>query len=184
MPKIDLTNIQESAGEFKRLVPGTYVCKIVDAQLFEDRNYVRIEWDVAVGEYADIFKDAPFARYDYMSYSERALPMLKHKLACLTESNVGFDAEGAFQNDNMAAFKGKVFGARVRERLYTKKDGTDGSGLEIGQWLRAQEALTGSFDVMAPRDQRDHVQSAPTASDTVAAIKSGVADVYDEDIPF
>lgn len=184
MPKIDLTNIQESAGEFKRLVPGTYVCKIVDAQLFEDRNYVRIEWDVAVGEYADIFKDAPFARYDYMSYSEHALPMLKHKLACLSESNVGFDAEAAFQSDNMAAFKGKVFGARVRERLYTKRDGGEGSGLEIGQWLRAQEALTGTYDVMAPRDQREHVHGAPAPAQTAAAPSNGVADVYDEDIPF
>ena len=184
MPRIDLTNVQESSGDFKRLVPGTYVCKIVDAQLFEDKQYIRIEWDVATGEYADIFKDAPFACYDYMSYKPNSLGMLKHKLACLTESNVGFDAEDAFKNDNMAAFKGKVFGARVRERLYTKKDGTDGSGLEIGQWLRAQEALTGTYDVMAPRDQREHVQSAPTPAQTAAAPSNGVADVYDEDIPF
>ena len=184
MPKIDLTNVEESTGEFKQLVPGTYICKIVDAQLFEEKEYIRLEWDVAVGEYADIFKDAPFAVYDYMSYKQNSLGMLKHKLACLTESNVGFDADAAFQSDNMAAFKGKVFGARVRHRLYTKKDGTDGTGFEIGQWLRAQEALMGTFDVMAPRDQREHVQSAPAASETVAAIKSGQADLYDEDIPF
>lgn len=184
MPRIDLTNVQESSGDFKRLVPGTYVCKIVDAQLFEDKQYIRIEWDVAAGEYADIFKDAPFACYDYMSYKQNSLGMLKHKLACLTESNVGFDAESAFQRDDMAAFKGKVFGARVRECLYTKKDGTDGSGLEIGQWLRAQDALTGTYDVMAPRDQREHVKGAPAASETAAAIKSGAADLYDEDIPF
>ena len=184
MPKIDLTNIEESSGEFKRLAPGTYVCKIVDAQLFEDKSYIRFEWDVAAGEYADIFNGAPFGQYDFMSYKKAALPMLKHKLACLTESNVGFDAEGAFQRDDMAAFKGKVFGARVRNRLYTKKDGTDGTAVEIGQWLRAQEALTGTYDVMAPRDQREHVQSAPAPAQTAAAPSNGVADVYDEDIPF
>ena len=184
MPKIDLTNIEESSGEFKRLEPGTYGCKIVDAQLFDEKNYVRIEWDVAAGEYADIFKGAPFGQYDFMSYKEAALPMLKHKLACLTESNVGFDADAAFQNDDMAAFKGKIFGARVRNRLYTKKDGNDGTAVEIGQWLRAQEALTGTYDIMAPRDQREHVQSAPAAAQTAAAPSNGIADVYDEDIPF
>ena len=56
MPKIDLSNIQESTGSFKRLEPGTYVCKIVDAQLFDDpdKQYIRIEWDIAVGEFADV----------------------------------------------------------------------------------------------------------------------------------
>lgn len=184
MPNIDLSNIQASDGNFKTLVPGTYVCKIVDAQLFEDKEYIRIEWDVAVGEFADISKDAPFARYDFMSYKSNSLGMLKHKLACLTESNVGFDAEEAFKRDDMAAFKGKVFGARVRNRLYTKKDGTDGTSVEIGQWLRAQEALTGTYEVMAPRDQREHVQSASAPAQTAAGFNGGAADLYDKDIPF
>ena len=186
MPKIDLSNIQESTGSFKRLEPGTYVCKIVDAQLFDDpdKQYIRIEWDVAVGEYADIFKDAPFARNDFVSWKENALGMLKHKLACLTESNKGFDAEAAFYADDMAAFKGKVFGARVRERLYTKSDGTDGSTQEIGEWLRATEALTGTYEVMPPRDRRDARAQATQAALPIETPKPGATDVYDEDIPF
>ena len=173
MPKIDLSNIQESTGSFKRLEPGTYVCKIVDAQLFDDpdKQYIRIEWDVAVGEYADIFKDAPFARYDFVSWKEN-------------ESNKGFDAEAAFYADDMAAFKGKVFGARVRERLYTKSDGTDGSTQEIGEWLRATEALTGTYEVMPPRDRRDTRAQATQAALPIETPKPGATDVYDEDIPF
>lgn len=185
MPKIDFTNVEESSGgSFKRLVPGTYVCRIIDAQLFEDKQYMRIEWDVAAGEYEGIFKDAPFAVYDYLSYKQSSLGMLKHKLSCITESNSGFDAESAFQRDDMASFRGKVFGARVRKRLYTKNDGTDGEGFEIGQWLRSHEALTGTYDIMEPRDQRDVSRRAMTASVTPASTANGVADVYDEDIPF
>ena len=75
----------------------------------------------------------------------------------------------------------------LRRRLYTRKDGTDGEGVEIGRWILPEDVRSGNWSPMAPRDTREAAQAPAAAPAQPAADPSpqgGVADVYDEDIPF
>ena len=127
MPKLNETfdNAQESTaggGEFKRMEPGVYECIIVGIdtewetraglQKAEERQCVRVRLDVAEGEFAgefsrDFYVDKPWMRSIFMSWSERALGMLKHTLKALDEANPGFDSRAAFEADQWMLFIGK-----------------------------------------------------------------------------
>ena len=127
MPKLNETfdNAQESTaggGEFKRMDPGVYECIIVGIdtewetraglQKAEERQCVRVRLDVAEGEFAgefsrDFYLDKPWMRSIFMSWSDRALGMLKHTLKALDEANPGFDSRAAFEADQWMLFIGK-----------------------------------------------------------------------------
>ena len=127
MPKLNETfdNAQESTaggGEFKRMEPGIYECIIVGIdtewetraglQKADERQCVRVRLDVAEGEFAgefsrDFYLDKPWMRSIFMSWSERALGMLKHTLKALDEANPGFDSRAAFEADQWMLFIGK-----------------------------------------------------------------------------
>lgn len=127
MPKLNETfdNAQESTaggGEFKRMEPGVYECIItgIDTewetraglQKAEERQCVRVRLDVAEGEFAgefsrDFYLDKPWMRSVFMSWSDRALGMLKHTLKALDEANPGFDSRAAFEADQWMLFIGK-----------------------------------------------------------------------------
>lgn len=184
MPKMNWNGVEESAGgSFEQLEPGGYVCVITRVEHVPEKQYVRIYWDVKEGPRAGINASSQWPPADIMSYKERALPMAKHKLHVLADANPGFKSSVAFDNDDWAAFEGKLFGAVIRKRLYTRRDGTDGEGIEVGAWKRPDEIRAGQWKPMAPRDTRTggtHAEApAPTA--TYDAAK---ADVYDDDIPF
>ena len=184
MPKVDFSKVEESngGGGFQQLPEGAYIMRIERIEPHENEQYIFVEWDVASGEWADWARGSNFPPRDVISWkNDKALSMTKHKLHILTDDNPGFGAETAFYNDDWRAFEGKVFGAVIRKRLYTKKDGTDGEGIEIGTWKRVSEVKAGDWKPMKPRDSRDYKAQAAMP---VEAPKPGATDVYDEDIPF
>lgn len=126
MPKLNdnFEQAQESTagGDFKRMEPGVYDCIItgIDTewetraglQKADERQCVRVKLDVAEGEFAgeysrDFYLDKPWMRSLFMSWSERALGMLKHTFKALDEANPGFDSRAAFEADNWTLFIGK-----------------------------------------------------------------------------
>lgn len=178
MPNIDLSKVEESTGmSFEQLPAGAYVCKITGIEHDMSKQYVRIFWDVAEGDFKDHYSQSQWPPCDIASYKEAALGMLKHKLHCLIDSNIGFDAESAFKQDDWDQFTGKLFGAVVRDRLYTKRSGEDGKGIEIGTWYRVSEIQRGEFKLLGVRDAR-----GPKAQ--VQAQTSQQDELADTDIPF
>lgn len=177
MPRINLSGVKASDGARKfDIEPGGYVLFVTGVKPNYDREYCFFEWDVAEGADRRFYEDAGFPPRDVLSWKEKAWPMLKHKLSVLSEANPGFNAEAAFYNDDWGAFVGKVFGAVIRKRLYTKNDGTDGEGVEVGRWLSPDEVRAGSFRPMAPRDTRESKPATPARPSRPA--------LADEDIPF
>lgn len=181
MPKVDFSKVEESSGSgFQQLPEGAYILRIERIEPHEDRQYIFVEWDVADGEWKGWAGGSNFPPHDVVSWKNgSALSMAKHKLHILSDDNPGFDAERAFQDDDWRAFEGKVFGAVIRRRLYTKKDGTDGEGIEIGTWKHVGDIRRGDWKPMRPRDSRD--TSQPKPAETPA---QGANDLYDSDIPF
>lgn len=177
MPNVNLTTVTESTGTFAKLAPGGYVCKITSVEMAPDRQLWWVAWDVAEGADKDIFATSNFPPRDCWSYKESALGMIKHKLHVLTDSNPGFDADAAYKPDSNGTdhperFVGRLFGAVVRERLYTRKDGTDGTGIEVGAWVTAADVRSGNFQPLKARDCRTHSAPAPAP------------EVAEDDIPF
>ncbi len=83
MKAIDLTNVKE-AGDFQRPAPGAYVCTITSAEDVPAKEYLKIGYDIAEGEfkgyYSQMRKDHPDwtnAGTYYRSYKPTALNMFK-----------------------------------------------------------------------------------------------------------
>jgi len=145
MPKLDKTfdDVQESgAGEFVQFDPGVYMCRIqavrtnwVDGRgqmwTSDQKSYVKLIVDVDEGEHAGRFSDEYWASEEkdwghtlYMSWTERALGMLKHTFAAMDEANPGFDAKAAFEADAWDKFVGKRILVVWRGEEYTANNGT------------------------------------------------------------
>lgn len=177
MPRIDLTNVQESSGGGNySLEPGGYVMTVIDYEIQNARQYVRLRFDVAEGPRKGTYANAQWPISDVMSWKEAALPMLKQKLRVLSESNPGWDAVAAFADDRWGEFLGKQVGAVVRSRKYTKRDGSDGEGCEIYQLCTIDTIHSGDYVVPGPKDDRKGERDAQAAPNPpVAAPVQGYA---------
>ena len=173
MPRIDLTNIKESAGGGAFDVePGGYVAVVIDYDEQQERKYVKFSFDIAEGPSRGIYAKSQWPIGDVMSWkSENALGMTKHKLHVFADSNPGFDTNAAFQTDDWGAFVNRLVGIVVRERIYTKKDGSEGRGVEIAQLVTPDAIRSGDFVVPGPRDARASrgTTAAPNPPAQVAA---------------
>ena len=120
--------IQES-GSFKKLPVGGYVVKILDATDVPEKEYLRISFDVAEGEYKGFFaeeykndtrdgKKWPNAGTFIRSYKEKALPMLKGFTAAVEKSNKGYSWD--FDEKTL---KNKVVGLVLGEEEFVNSSG-------------------------------------------------------------
>ena len=182
MPNTNWNGVKESTGAFRTPEPGGYVCIITKVEAVPSKSYAKFSWDIAEGEYANCYADSNWPPMDIVSWKDGALPMTKHKLHVLADDNPDFTPSKAWANDDWQAFVGKRFGAVLRKRLYTKSNGQDGEGIEIGAWKRTDEIRSGSWSHMAPRDTREAKPAEPTLP--VPTYDATAASVYDEDVPF
>ena len=82
MKRVDMTNVQES-GEFKSVTPGAYICKICAVEDVPEKEYLKVSYDIAAGEFAGYYTETRKAHPDWAwsgayvkSYKTKALPML------------------------------------------------------------------------------------------------------------
>lgn len=120
--------IQES-GSFKKLPVGGYVVKILDATDVPEKEYLRISFDVAEGEYKGFFaeeykndtrdgKKWPNAGTFIRSYKSKALPMLKGFTTAVEKSNKGYSWD--FDEKTL---KNKVVGLVLGEEEFVNSSG-------------------------------------------------------------
>jgi hypothetical protein len=192
MPKLKRkwNDIDESTGGFSDVEPGAYSLVITGYEPHEDKEFVRLTWDVADGPAKGTYAQSQYPPTDVVSWKESAYGMLKHKLHVLADCNPGFQPTVSFESDQWQDFVGKRFYAVVRRRLYTagprsKTPGADKAAIEVARWLKPEEYESGDWPrtLLEDRDQRDQTQQAPQA----AQVPQGFGqqpDVYDEDVPF
>lgn len=186
MPRNGIREAQASEG-YENLPEGAYVLVVTSCEQPIKKDYARLEFDVAEGEWKGHEKGSQWPLSDILSFKPSALGMVRARLDRLSEANPGFDALTAYENDDWRSFEGRRIGAVLRRRLYTRKDGGDGEGVEIGKWISPEDVRSGNWSPMAPRDARTAPQApaaAPARPVAAPSPQGGVADVYDEDIPF
>ena len=129
MKKISGYDKIQEGGSFKKLPVGGYVVKILDATDVPEKEYLRISFDVAEGEYKGFFaeeykndtrdgKKWPNAGTFIRSYKEKALPMLKGFTTAVEKSNKGYSWD--FDEKTL---KNKVVGLVLGEEEFVNSSG-------------------------------------------------------------
>ena len=129
MRKIDMTNVQE-AGEFNTLPAGAYVCKITAVNDIEAKEYLKVSYDIAKGEYSGYYAGIRENHPDWewvgayvKSYKPAALPMFKRFCSAVSKSNGNYVFDGGKVNADEKTLIGKVIGIVLREEEYYSNSG-------------------------------------------------------------
>ena len=113
--------------EYKRLVPGGYVCRITNVTDNPDKQYLYIEFDIADGEYmgygASCMERNGFTPLKmYRSYTDKAAGMFKGFTQDVEQSNTNY--KWGWDEKTLV---GRMIGVVIGEEEYRKQDGSIGT---------------------------------------------------------
>lgn len=175
---------EASTGDFKKLPAGGYIAKIQAVKDVPDKEYLRITYDIAEGEFAGLYANTD-AEHEYIhqffaSYKEKALGMFKGFLKNIDESNgTAFEPQAAKGFDEKQLI-GKTVGILVGYEEYMSNRG------EI-----AQRARINTRSVAIIREGRFNVPALKPYQPTSAPAAVGPGTALPEfqrldpsDIPF
>lgn len=179
MKNINWDNVEE-VKENSRITAGGYVIGIVKAEDVPEREYLRIDFDIAEGEFRGYFKDLkkrlnsetwPYDGQFIRSYKGKAQGFFKAFLSAVEKSNSGYK----FANDEKT-LRGKLLGVVLREEEYIGNDGSVKSRLRVDTICSADDIRNGNFKVQEPKKLPE--EEKPAAAPIVEA------DDFNEDLPF
>lgn len=141
----------EASGTRKRLIAGGYIARLTSAQDFPEREYLRIEYDIADGEFSGYgtnslerfgFNPLSFIR----SYKQTATGMFKAFITAVERSNRNFfaDVEHGFDERQLM---GKLVGLVIGEEEYLKRDATIGTRYVVAAVCTVEDIRAGRFTV-------------------------------------
>lgn len=165
MKPINGWNEIEAQGneEYKRLVPGGYICRINKVEDHPDKSYLYIEFDIAEGEYmgygASCLERNGFTPLRmYRSYSDKAAGMFKGFIQNIEASNSSYHWEWKEQT-----LVGRLIGIILGEEEYKKQDGSVGTRFNARD--RSVAAIRdGKFKVPEKKLLPQEQPTAPTFS--------------------
>jgi hypothetical protein len=140
----------EATQEFKKLVPGGYVCGIVNVEDCPDKEYLKVFYDITADEFKGYFKQLFDAKRFwggsfFKSYKETALPFFKGFLTAIEKSNAGFTANN-FDGD-ITKLKGKYIGLVLGEEEYISKENEVKKRLYVAQVHSIDKIKSNDFKV-------------------------------------
>lgn len=129
MKAIDLTNVQES-GDFTRPEAGAYICTIEKVEDIADKEYLKVTYDIAEGEFKGYYHEMRDNNPDWAwagayckSYKPAALPMFKRFCTAVSRSNGNYVFDGGAVNKDESTLVGKKVGLLFQEEEYYGNDG-------------------------------------------------------------
>ena len=146
MRSLDLSNVEE-AKEFPKLEAGGYVCRIHSVQDFENKEYLKIEYDISEGRFVGHFKALSEAKDFWAgnfirSYKESALPFFKAFINRIEESNPNYKFDNNEQN-----LVGKYIGLVLGEEEYEGSNGEIKTRLYVAAIKNVYQIRNGNFAV-------------------------------------
>ena len=138
--------------EYKRLVPGGYVCRITAVEDHPEKEYLYLEFDITEGEYkgygAGCMERNGFTPLKmYRSYTDKAACLFKGFIESVNASNPNAPA----WDGNEQKLVGKYIGVILREEEYKKQDGSIGVRFGVSQTKTPADIRTGNFRVPAKK---------------------------------
>lgn len=176
MKQVNLKNVKE-AGESARISAGAYICTITAVEDVPDKEYLRVSYDIAEGEFKGYYGELRANHPDWAwvgtyvkSYKERALPMFKRFCSAVSKSNQNFVFDGGTVNSDEKTLIGKKLGIILQEEEYYRNDGEKGTRLIVSREFPADQIA--SQRVPAPKKLKDDT----TMSGFVNSTSSSVGD--------
>lgn len=174
MKQIDFSNIQE-AGESRKVKAGGYICQITSVEDDPDKEYLKIEYDIAEGDFKGYYKELADSRGFWAgryirSYKPKALPFFKRMCSAIAKSNPGFVFDGGSVNSDEKTLVGKLVGLVLAEEEYMANDGDVKTRLYVYSECAVSDIKNGKFKVpdmkklpYAKRDNQPSVYEKETA---------------------
>lgn len=129
MRQIDMKEVRE-AGDFSKPAAGPYICKITAVEDIEDREYLKITYDIDQGEFKGYYTEAREAHPDWLwmgayarSYKPTALGMFKRFCTAVSKSNGNFVFDAGDVNSDETTLIGKKVGIVFQEEEYYSNSG-------------------------------------------------------------
>lgn len=146
MKKIDWNAVEEIKG-FEKLPAGGYICGITAVEDVAKDEYLKIEFDIAGGEFKNYYRNLYDAKGFWAgkfikSYKEKALGFFKKMLIAIEKSNPGF----VFDSDEKA-LKRKLIGLVLGYEEYRGNDGSVKERVIVTDFLPVDDIREGKFTV-------------------------------------
>ena len=139
MKSINMENVKE-AGDFTRPEAGAYICTITNVEDLEAKEYLKVTYDIAEGEFKGYYSemrennpDWPWAGAYVKSYKTSALPMFKRFCTAVSRSNGGYVFDGGQVNSDEKTLIGKKIGLLFGEEEYYGNDGEKKTRLYVNR---------------------------------------------------
>ena len=129
MKQLDMTNVKE-AGDFTRPEAGAYICIITKVEDFSDKEYLKVTYDIAQGEFKGYYSEMRRNHSDWLwagaytkSYKPTAQPMFKRFCSAVSKSNGNYVFDAGVVNSDEKTLVGKKIGIVLQEEEYYGNDG-------------------------------------------------------------
>lgn len=147
MKHTDFRNAAVSGG---RVPAGAYVCMIQNVTDSPEKEYLRIEFDIAEGVYANHYSDLgrrwqvwPSEAVLFRSYKDSALGMFHAFISAVEDSN-----EGYIFDDDELTLRGKLVGIALGEEEFLSREGAIKTRLKADRCASVSDVRAGK--VAAP----------------------------------
>lgn len=174
-------NSIQASGDFERLPAGGYVIKITGVQDQDDKEYLRITYDIAEGPEAGRYKsETPETDYRHQfvrSYKEKALGMFKAFIRAVDESNGTKFEERIEKGFPEGELRGKILGIVFGYEEYEANDGNIKERLRVANVMSADRIRKGAYKVPELKKLEASKSVTPT-------VPEGFTPMSDDDLPF
>lgn len=174
---------EATQGGGQQLPAGGYVCKYTKIEDDSNKEYLKMEFDIAEGEFKDYYKGLEeragfWGGRCVRSYKEAAVPFFKRMCSAVAKSNPGFSFNPFVNGGNAdeQTLVGKLVGIVLQEEEYNKNNGEIGTRLVVAYECDVQKIREGNFKV--PKKKEINKPSGNSSTDFMAV--SGDS----EEIPF
>ena len=194
MKQVNLENVQE-AGSFEKLPVGGYICKYVNVEDIEKKEYLYMEFDIAEGEFKDYYKDLYDSRNFwggnlYRSYKDTAAGMFKAFTTAVEASNPRYTWDW-----NERGLINKLVGIVLQEEEYIPTQGENAGKVKtrliVSDIKSVEEIRMGKFKVKDKKTLSPNSSSATTApiqtfydNNTFDVVPQQSFDIKDDDLQF
>ena len=153
-------NEVEEAKEFPKVEPGGYVCGITAVEDLPDKEYLRIEYDIAEGEHRNYYRELYMSKGFWgasfiKSYKETARPFFKAFKTAVENSNPGY----VFNNDEKTLVR-KYVGLVLAKEEYKANDGTVKERLYVDQIHSIDKIRKGEYTVPELKKLKEEPKAA------------------------
>lgn len=179
MKNVDWNSVQD---EIRSPVPGGYAAKITRVEDIEEKEYLRIEWEFADGEFKGVNQEV----YDAFgfwplafvcSYKQKALRFFKGFKTAVECSNRSF----VFNNDPQSLV-GKFIGVVLGEEEYLTKKNEVKTRLYVAEKRSGKAIRDGDFKIPELKKLPNNANAAPNYN--APAQNYAVLDDDDAELPF